>query len=116
MVVAKLGHRLGRRLTQFGAAVADIDAPQTGAAVDEVAPFAVLDPNPRAAGDDRRAVLQMVGDRGRRMEDALPVHLFERIVFLQIERHLSPHWCEKRVNPGVGTRAWSTVPVSLSVM
>jgi len=85
MVVAEIGHRLGRRLAQFGAAIADVDAPQPGAAVDQLAALAVAHPHARGTGDDRRAVLQMVGDRGRGMEDALPVHLLKRIVLRQVE-------------------------------
>ena len=88
VVVAEIGHRLRRRLTQFGAAIADIDAPQPGAAIDQIVPAAVLEPHPRAAGDDRRPVFQMIGDRGRRMEQALPVHLLERVV-LRVRRHRS---------------------------
>ena len=87
VVIAEIGHRPRRRLTQFGPAIADIDAPQPGAAVDQVMPAAVLEPHPGPAGDDRRPVLQMLGDRGRRMEQALPVHLFERVVLHDIRRH-----------------------------
>ena len=33
--------------------------------------------------------LQMVGDRGRGMEQALLVHLFERVVLLEVESHVA---------------------------
>ncbi len=88
VVVAEIGHRLRRRRTQFGAAIADIDAPQPGAAIDQIVPAAVLEPHPRAAGDDRRPVFQMIGDRRRGVEQALPVHLLERVV-LRVRRHRS---------------------------
>src|ERR1700730_8796985 len=65
MVITEIAHRLGCRLAEFSAAVADIDAPQPGAAVDQLPPLTVLDPDPRTPGNDRRAVLEVIGDRGR---------------------------------------------------
>src|SRR6516164_3704094 len=80
MIIAQIAHRLGRRFAELGAAIADVDAPQPGAAIDQIPTPPVLYPDPGASGNDRRAVLQVIGDRGRRMEQALPVHLFERVI------------------------------------
>jgi hypothetical protein len=76
MVIAQVPHRLRRRFAKLGAAVADIDAPQPGAAIDQPVP----DPHPGAPGNYRRAVLEVIGDRGRRVDQALPIHFLERII------------------------------------
>src|SRR5881227_3454518 len=75
----RIKDRNGRELIDCGAGLwwvnigygrADIDAPQPGAAIDQLPPVPVLDPDPGAAGDDRRAVLKVIGDRRRRMDQA----------------------------------------------
>jgi hypothetical protein len=80
MVIAQVPHRLRRRFAKLGAAVADIDAPQPGAAIDQFPAVPVLDPDPGAPGNYRRAVLEVIGDRGRRVDQALPIHFLERII------------------------------------
>jgi hypothetical protein len=74
----------------FGAAVADVDAPETGAAVDQLAPLVILDAHAPAALDDQGAIAHVGGDRGERMEQALPVHLLERVVRFLLEHSLPP--------------------------
>src|SRR5215470_5563429 len=72
VIIAEIAHSLRGGFAELGAAIPDIDAPQAGAAIDQVPPVPVPDPNPGAAGDDRRTVLQVIGYRGRRMQQALP--------------------------------------------
>jgi hypothetical protein len=80
VIIAEILDRLGRRRGDLLAPVADIDAPQPGAEIDQVAPVLVLDAHAVAVGINRRAVLQMVAHRGHGMEQALLVHLLERVV------------------------------------
>jgi hypothetical protein len=77
VVIAEVAHCLGCGLAELGTAVTDIDAPEPGPAIDQLSPPPVLDPDPGAAGDDRRPVFQMIGDRGCGMDQALPIHFFE---------------------------------------
>ena len=79
-----------RGFGDLGPAVADVDAPETGAAVDQLAPLVVLDAHAPAALDDQRPVAHVGGDRGERMEQALPVHLLERVVRFLLEHSLPP--------------------------
>src|SRR5262249_22615063 len=90
VVIAEVAHRLGRRVAELGSAIADIDAPQAGAAVDQLPSALVPDPDAGTARDDRRTVLQMVGDRRCRMDQALAIHLFEGVVG---RRHLIRSLC-----------------------
>src|SRR5215469_17995557 len=80
VVIAEVAHRLGRCVAEFRSAIADIDAPQAGAAVDQLPSALVPDPDAGTARDDRRTVLQVVGDRRRRMDQALAIHLLERVI------------------------------------
>src|ERR1700730_1482611 len=87
VVVAEIAHRLRRGLAELGAPIADIDAPQPGAAIDQLPPVPVPQPDPGAPSDDRRAVLQVICDRCRRVDQALPIHFLERIILLSCRRH-----------------------------
>src|SRR6516162_11749949 len=49
VIIAEIAHRLSCGFSELAAAVADIDAPQAGAAIDELPAVAVLDPNPGAS-------------------------------------------------------------------
>src|SRR6202008_2618143 len=80
MVIAQVPHCLRRRLAKLGAAVANVDAPQPGAAINQLAALTVRDPDPGATSNYRRAVLEVIGDRGRRVDQALPIHFLERII------------------------------------
>src|SRR5258708_30067696 len=80
MAIAEILDRLGGGLGDLRPAIADIDAPQTGAEIDQAAPVLILDPDAIAVGEDRRTVLEMVAHRGHRVEQALLVHLLERVI------------------------------------
>src|SRR5580693_7416132 len=87
MVIAQVPHRLRRRLAKLGAAVADVDAPQPGAAIDQFPAVPVPDPDPGATSNYRRAVLEVIGDRGRRVDQALPIHFLERIILCGVQHN-----------------------------
>ena len=90
VVIVEVLDRLLRRFGDLGPAITDVDAPETGAAVDQLAPLVVLDAHTPAALDDQRPVAHVGGDRGERMEQALPVHLLERVVRFLLEHSLPP--------------------------
>src|ERR1700686_4234593 len=90
MIVAEVLHCLGRGLRELSPAVADVDAPEAGAEVDEIAALLVPDARAAAIGDDKRPVLEVVGDRGRGVEQALLVHLLEGEVARQLSHCVSP--------------------------
>ena len=99
VVVAQLLDRLPRRLSDLGPAVADVDAPEPGAAVDVLPAAAIHDPHPPALAHDQRPDLEVLGDRGVGMEQALPVHLLERIVGAILEHSPSRSGVVARAAP-----------------
>ena len=107
VVIVEVLDRLLRRFGDLGPAVADVDAPETGAAVDQLAPLVVLDAHTPAALDDQRPVAHVCGDRGERMEQALPVHLLERVVRFLLEHSLPPLGPATAVEPSGDARSQS---------
>src|SRR5438445_11100864 len=87
MVIAEVAHRLRRRFAEFGAAETDVDAPQSGAAIDQLPTVPILDPDPGTPGDYRRAVFEVIGDRGCRVDQALPIHFLERIILCGVQHN-----------------------------
>jgi hypothetical protein len=77
MVIAKVTHCLRRRFAELGAAEADVDAPQSSTAIDQLPAVPIPNAHPRAPGNDCRAVLEVIGDRGRRVDQALPIHFLK---------------------------------------
>src|SRR6516162_1374286 len=57
VIIAEIAHRLRRGFAELGAPIADIDAPQPSAAIDEIAALPVLDPDPGPPGNYGRAIL-----------------------------------------------------------
>ena len=102
VIIVEVLDRALRRFGDLGPAVADVDAPEAGAAVDQLAPLVVLDAHAPAALDDQRPIAHVGGDRGERVEQALPVHLLERVVGFLLEHSLPPGARDGPVGPSVG--------------
>ena len=68
VVVGQRRHLAARRLDQLGAAVADIDAPQAGHAVEQPVALAVPEPAALGAGDDPAAPRRQLGMVGERVK------------------------------------------------
>lgn len=85
VVVGELLDRGARRLGDLRPTVADVDAPEAGAAVDVILAPMVADPHALALPDDGRALREMLDDRGVGMEQARLVHPLERPVGRRLE-------------------------------
>ena len=80
-------HFLGRDLGKLRPPVADIDAPERRRGIDIALALEVVDLHPAAPAVDDGACGLMLGDRGDRVQQDLPVEFLQRDVLGLIERH-----------------------------
>ena len=80
MVVGEVLNGLLGSLGHLLATIADVDAPQARATVDQFATLMVLDAHPTRLGDNVGSLLQVIHNRGIRMEHGLAINVFQRVV------------------------------------
>src|SRR5262245_13166104 len=67
-------------LTHLATAIANIHAPQPGTTIDQLPALPIADAHAIGLGHDVRAFLEVIDNRGVRMEYRLPVDVLEGIV------------------------------------
>ena len=78
VVIGEVLDGLLGRIGHLGPAVSDVDAPESGAAIDNVFALLVLDAHAATVGKYHRPLLEVIGDRGVGVEQALAVDVLER--------------------------------------
>ena len=103
VIVGEVLDRLLGGLGHLLAAVPNVDAPQAGAAVDQLSALVVLHAHAARLGQDVWALLEVIDDGGVRMEHGLAIDVLERIVAGRLV-HAVSFWrddrCQRNNRPG----------------